>query len=847
MTITTIEYDLQDNFIVNWLTAGPQTILVPDFEKFAGDGFRSKIRAFYAVKKSGIRTAPVERGPLSEGLFKFGEFEGSWSYTRCPEDHFIDHSKTFPACHFMRSWAYTQIASPADCAAKFTLTTCGAAEVWINNHKLFQDEDFTGELVEFSFEAVLSQGVNEVLVRFETVAAPVGILVCALRVADCTAMKVRIPTLIPSLDRRKELEEIYERIYLDRDVYAADDQVYLQWPEEMEKPTYNDVHFKEASGLIQGTAEDAGKPGDSLFLGSSLSLKEGNFTAFVMPRAWEYYESQIRITKELNTVVMGRYRFSDGPYGTLDERRGEALTNAARRQEDLFAEIAKMGLGQWQNVETKILLNAVDEVTQRQAGSELTLLALLGMVARYAGTAEFPQWIKDPIKEAVKNFRFWLDEPGCDLLDYNAEGSQIVFHAAELLAGQLYPNQVFTHSGLTGFKQRKAGEQRALAWMQAHGRQGFANWDSDVIFAQSLIALSHLVDLAKEEAVWDLASVLMDKMFFALALNSYKGVFGSTKGIARSREIKSGLLDATSGIARLMWGMGVFNDQISGAVSLAQMEKYSLPPIIADIAAGLPAEMWNREQAAMGGQVVNKATYRTPNGMLSSAQDYHPGQSGGREHIWQATLGPNSIVFANHPGASSEKDERVPNFWRGNGTLPRVAQYKDVLIALYKLPEQSRLRFTHAYFPMRDFDEAVLREGWAFARKGDGYIALTASPMLDEIQEGKMAHRELRVYGDEMAWICQMGRAALDEDFASFQEKILGLKIDFSGLQVDAQTLRGNRLSFGWEDPFLCDGEALPLSGYKHFDNPYTQVDLPCTQMEIKTEDYLLRLDFGDL
>ena len=83
------------------------------------------------------------------------------------------------------------------------------------------------------------------------------------------------------------------------------------------------------------------------------------------------------------------------------------------------------------------------------------------MVARYAGTAEFPQSMKDPIEEAVKNFRFWLDEPGCHLLDYNAEGSQIVFHAAELLAGQLYPNQVFTHSGLTGFKQRKAGEQRA--------------------------------------------------------------------------------------------------------------------------------------------------------------------------------------------------------------------------------------------------------------------------------------------------------------------------------------------------------------------------------------------------
>ena len=847
MTILTVEYDLQDEYICNWLTAGPQAISVQDLEPFKGEDFRSKIRAFYALKKSGIRATPVERGPLSEGLFKIGEYEGSWTYTRCPEDRFIDHSKTFPTCTFLRSWAYTQVASPAACAAKFSLSTCGGAEVWINNHKVFQGEQFANEPVDFSFGADLTQGVNEILVRFEAVAAPVGLLICALRVQGCTGLKVRIPTLIPSLDRRRELEEIYERIYLDREVYAAGDAIYMHWPEIMDKPSYNDVQFKEASGLIQAQAEDAGKAGDTLFLGSAISLKEGDFTAVVMPRAWEYYESQIRISRELNTVVMGRYRFSDEAYGTLQERQQEALSNAARRDNSLFAEIAKIALGWWQDVEAKILVKAVEEVSQRQAGSELTLLALLGMVMRSGGKTEFPQWIKDRVKESAKNFRFWQVVPGSDLLDFSTEGSQIIFHACEILAGQLYPNQVFTAGGLTGLEHRKTGEQRALEWMSAHGSRGFYDWDSDVVFAQSLIALSHLVDLAKAEAVWDLASVVMDKIFFALALNSYKGVFGATKGSARAREIKSGLLDATSGITRVMWGMGVFNDQISGAVSLAQVEKYSLPPIIADIAAGLPGEMWNREQSSLAGRTVNKVTYRTPDGMLSSAQDYHPGEAGKREHIWQATLAPNCIVFTNHPAASSEKEERIPNFWRGNGALPRVAQYKDALIALYDLPPASRFLFTHAYFPTHDFDETALREGWVFARKGDGYIALTASPAFEPIQEGKTAHRELRSYGAHSAWICQMGWQAEDGDFAAFQEKVLGLKISLSGLQVDFQTLRGNQLSFGWTDSFLCDGEEIPLSGFKHFDNPYTQVDLPCQQMEIKTADYLLRLDFGSL
>ena len=42
--------------------------------------------------------------------------------------------------------------------------------------------------------------------------------------------------------------------------------------------------------------------------------------------------------------------------------------------------------------------------------------------------------------------------------------------------------------------------------------------------------------------------------------------------------------------------------------------------------------------------------------MLSSAQDYHPGAKGSREHIWQATLGPAAVVFVTHPANSSERD-----------------------------------------------------------------------------------------------------------------------------------------------------------------------------------------------
>jgi hypothetical protein len=422
-----------------------------------------------------------------------------------------------------------------------------------------------------------------------------------------------------------------------------------------------------------------------------------------------------------------------------------------------------------------------------------------------------------------------------------------VLLTCQILAGQLYPNQTFTGCTGTGAQIRKQAEVSALAWMHRRASLGFADWDSPTSFAHILMALSHLIDLARSEPVWGLAAVLLDKLLFCLALNSFQGTFGSTRGNSRSAELKSGLLEATSGISRVKWGLGVFTQATGGAVSAALLKNYELPANIAEIAAFWPEELWSREQQAAGSTPVNTVMYRTPDTMLSSAQDYRAGEPGCTEHIWQATLGASSVVFSNHPVCMSEKEEHTPNFWRGNGVLPRVAQWKDVLIALYKLPQNDRLGFTHAYFPTKNFDETVLREGWAFARKGEGYIALTASRPVELVRQGRTAFRELRAYGNEIAWLCHMGRQAVDGEFGDFQEKILRMGVSFEGLNISLSTLRSEAVSFGWDKPLQVNQVEQPLQGFKHVENPYCEADLPCKQMEIRTLEYVLRLDFEDL
>ena len=197
-----------------------------------------------------------------------------------------------------------------------------------------------------------------------------------------------------------------------------------------------------------------------------------------------------------------------------------------------------------------------------------------------------------------------------------------------------------------------------------------------------------------------------------------------------------------------------------------------------------------------------------------------------------------------HPACVSSNGAHRPGFWTGNYILPRVAQWHDVLIAVHKLPEDDWMGFTHAFFPASVFDETNLRDGWAFGRQGDGYIALIASNGLELMKRGPATFHELRSYGQETIWICQMGRAALDGTFEEFQEKVLALDLNVDKLSLQFTTLRDETLAFGWDGPLAVNGEEQPLAGFKHYENPYSVTELHAEQMDIQFGELLMRLAF---
>ena len=852
MTTTVLKYKLQAGYIHHWLAAGPQSLPIPEIEPQSWEQLALTLSRQLDDSQSGIDQAPVELGALNSS-----DPALSWRLAACAQDHFLDLSAFYPTCQSLQAWAYAGLHSVAAQEIRVSLTTFGPANLWLNGEHLCRQDKFQRHSHNtITCRAMLKEGANEIVIRLGMPGFRETAFGLALEIqgVEPDSLTVELPTMMETqyLGKRRSLEAILEKAAMQRfvfgwmegDRYHKNEPIVLSLPEELQESAQITLRMQDPGGKIYQEAYRQAEGGAILEMAQTFPLHEGEFDVLLMPLSNEYYVHKIREERRLR-FYMVRASYASQPYGDLEGRRQEALKHAAGQfNPSLYSEIARFALGTWEKTHLPVLRAALAQVEANQAGCEHLLTGLLGLKLRFGETTAFPAELLPAIEAVALGFEYHHALPAITGLDSASESSALLLAAGELLAGQLYPEQAFNRSGETGRWHQANGEQRAMQWIQEHGRYGFADWDSSWGFADCLVALSHLMDLAASPVLRDLSAVMMDKIFTSLAINSFQGAFGSTHGVSQVPELFSSRLGPASGIARLMWGLGNFNQHIAAVVSLACDGSYELPETVRQIATHQPDALWHKERHAAPNGDVNKVIYKTGAFMLASAQDYRPGEAGSREHIWQATLGPEAVAFVNHPACASLEEARCPNFWRGNRSLPRVAQWGDALIAVYCLPEEDWMGYTHAYFPAAAFDEHLIRDGWAFARKGKGYLALTAAAGLQPVYQGRSVLQELRSNGLNNVWLCQMGQALVDGSFADFCAKVISSPVNFDGLGVSWSTVRGEKLSFGWQGPLLVNGEAQAITGFGHYESEYAHAAWPAEEMIVQYGGDGLRLVF---
>src|SRR5438094_3263249 len=128
VSLERLSYGLQAGYVHNWLVAGPHATTMASQEELQNipGQFAGECR---------IYPAPSEGAPF--------ELDGTklrWEYVRCQDDHFINLTAFHDTCHYLRAWAYARLASPAAAQLRLTLTTNGAANVWLNGRNVHRHE-----------------------------------------------------------------------------------------------------------------------------------------------------------------------------------------------------------------------------------------------------------------------------------------------------------------------------------------------------------------------------------------------------------------------------------------------------------------------------------------------------------------------------------------------------------------------------------------------------------------------------------------------------------------------------------------------------------------------------------
>lgn len=160
---------------------------------------------------------------------------------------------------------------------------------------------------------------------------------------------------------------------------------------------------------------------------------------------------------------------------------------------------------------------------------------------------------------------------------------------------------------------------------------------------------------------------------------------------------------------------------------------------------------WENIRSGQGEKVHTHAFTKSLNECFHGTSAFGPGIYGYQQHMWYGALSPEAVIFANHPGATSEQSDMRPGYWYGNGVMPAVRQEKGILGAVYQIPKEHPIHFTHVYWPGVKFDQNKVEDHWLFGKKGNGYIGMWCSKKLQPYQD-QVFNCEYRSYGDEIAY-----------------------------------------------------------------------------------------------
>lgn len=712
---------------------------VPPYIELEGETEYKPVRVFGQLKTPGM-------------YFPFGNigYDASFFY-KCPT--------------YLRTYCYGDLEMPKEEETELEMETCGGMTLWNNGELIADYIPFTRNMVKRRKVKIrFTEGRNHLVVCLDDLAERDTDYYFRLRY--CGNQNPRLLLPVPEsaeAEQIKRYERILDGLYFTKESYG-EGMICASLPKE---ESYREDELLVQVGNKGGATSCLLCPGmEQAELLPSSSVLPG-YVAF----EFEMKSGSVSIRRRIGCQIVWK-KLQERGSEEIDERRRaflEVLCAYGRR--DIYKAAAILKTRGDTGLAEEMILDMLKGVNAREDCSDFGFIVILYIYKTFR--ERLSNAVLDEIRRAAVNYRYWIDEPGDDVMWFFSENHALLFHICQYLAGSFFPDEYFTNSGRPGTEVKAHGEELLNEWFDSFFEEFVTEWNSNAYIPIDVHGFGFLYTLTDEEnPLHAKARKALDMVSYSIAVNAHKGVVMTSYGRTYEKELKGNDNTGITTLLYILYNEGYLNLEGAGSIALA-LGDYRAPK---EYRAYIRLEEGRQMvfQNTQGyEQHVNLYLYKNNHVVLSTAVQYKPFRKGYQEHIVQAAVNSTAQAFINHPGEIQPYGAGRPNFWAGNGELPFAVQDKDLAVVIYKISEENRIDFTHAYAPLGEFDDYILEQDTVVMEKDEAFIGLKAEKGLSLVEKGVTAYREVVSRGRENVWVIRVGTK---KDNNSLKEFLAAMK-----------------------------------------------------------------------
>lgn len=692
----------------------------------------------------------------------------------------IDASGFYYRPTYLRMFGFTTLWSDVANTIDFELETCGGLTVWANEQLICDFTPFTRNLVKKTTVSIpLLKGENSLVVCLDDLAERDTDYYFRMKRLGGADLKILIPVKEEVNESvLTKMEQMLNAMSFDKEAYISESiKMNLSNPFDMNLDLEviitpgEFIEKMEQSWKLIKTRKYTMEPlqkGLELFHTDDISPGYYYFTVVLT------YQG-ISIKRKIgNQLVREEFLLSGNEDNSI--RRKLAMDAVIRFAPDnTYKAAALLYMNQDCQRAEAILMEELEGVRSRKDCSDFHFIIMIYIYRTFQ--SRITDTLKKALEETMVQYRYWIDEPGDDVMWFFSENHALLFHCCQYLTGTYLPDRIFTNSGRTGAEVKARGEELLHHWFDDFFREFITEWNSNAYIPVDVLGIGTLYNLTEEDnPLHKKAQKALDMIFYSLTVNAHKGAVMTSFGRSYEKEMKGNYNAGTTSLLYVAYNAGYLNRACIGYISLI-LGNYEPPMEYKKYAVIDEEEELIFENTQGFENHVNLYLYKNSRALLSTAVGFKPFEKGYQEHILQATIDETAQVFINHPGEAFPYGSGRPNFWAGNGVLPLGAQFENTAVLRFHIEEEERIGYTHAYIPISAFSRYKGEDGVLVLEKDGAYIAVKALQGLTIQEHGPNQFREFISQGRDNVWVVRVGSLredqSLDDVFSAFKKIVI--------------------------------------------------------------------------